>query len=187
MLTFLTGTVICFSIWVLMWASIPSPYSRSWTQVLKVIQPCLQFGSAWSGWTVIMKDTKRPDCLWADVRGLLVFIFLPSSSWTPESFKVKTAWSDVSMVWPQKSKRLLSPFPPGFHWGSYVNKTVSQISNLCGAITSSSWNFLQCWVVELMLFICGSIGSNHRWNLVWISVPYYFFCPPRRGREFSSS
>ena len=89
--------------------------SRSWWgfQHLGIndsIYSSLQFGSAWSGWTAIMKYKKRPDCLWVAVIGSLVFITFPSSSWRTESFKVKTACSDVSMVWPRKSKSLRSLF-----------------------------------------------------------------------------
>ena len=64
-----------------------------------------------------MKDKKLPDCLWAALIGSLVFIFFPCSSWIPESFKVKMAWSEVSMVWPQKSRAYSVYFPPGFSLG----------------------------------------------------------------------
>ena len=57
-----------------------------------------------------MKDKKRPYRLWDASIRLLVFILFPYSSLIPESFKMKMAWSDVSMVWPRKPKSLLSPF-----------------------------------------------------------------------------
>ena len=53
---------------------------------------------------------KRPELLWVAARGLLIFVFFTSSSQISESFKIKTAWSDTSMVWNLKSKSLLSPF-----------------------------------------------------------------------------
>ena len=38
---------------------------------------------------------KQTDLLWADVRGYLTLVFFPSLSQIPESFKIKTAWSDA--------------------------------------------------------------------------------------------
>ena len=73
-----------------------------------------------------------------------------------------------------------------FNRGSHVNKTGTEGSILCVAVSSSSLNGLHCWVVEIMIFVFRSIGSNHLWNLIWISVPYYCFSPPRRSGAFSS-
>ena len=53
---------------------------------------------------------KRPDLLWDSVSGSLTLVFFPYSSRRPESFKINTAWSDLSMVWPRKLKSLLIPF-----------------------------------------------------------------------------
>ena len=65
-------------------------------------------------------------------------------------------------------KELIEPI---FHLvcnrGSHINKMVTEVSNLCGAVSSSSRNGMQCWVVKCMLFICRCIGSNHFWNLIW--------------------
>ena len=44
-------------------------------------------------------------------------------------------------------------FPPGFSLELPCKKTGTQSSNLCGAISSYSWNYLHCWVVELMIFL----------------------------------
>ena len=70
--------------------------------------------------------------------------------------------------------------------GFYINKTVIEGPKLCGAVSYSSWNGLHCWVVKLMLFIFRSIDSNHLWNLIRTSIPYYCFSPSWRGGAFSS-
>ena len=75
-------------------------------------------------------------------------------------------------------------FHLGFNRGSHINKTGIEGSNICGAVSSSSWNGLHCWFLEIMIFIFRSIGSNHLWNLIWTSVPYYCFSPPQRGVSF---
>ena len=87
---------------------------------------------------------------------------------------------------PEIKELTQSIFRLGFHWGSHANKKGAHTYNLCGTISYSSWNDLQCWVVELMIFICRSISSNHSWNLVWIHVPYYCFSLPRIDKAFSS-
>ena len=102
-----------FIIWVSMMASIPYTSIGGFTHVLRFIWMCLQFTSAWYGWTVIVNGEKLPGCLYFAVSGLFMLIFFPSSSWRTEYFKVKTAFSDTSMVWPRKPKSLLSPF---FTW-----------------------------------------------------------------------
>ena len=167
--------------------SIQYTFNGSWIQALQVMRLWLQFGSACFGWTIIMKYTKRPDLLWATVKGSLTLVYFPSLSWRTKSFKIKTAWSDISMVWPVKSKSLLSPFfSLGFTQGYHVNKTGAEGSKVCGAVSSYSWNGLQCWFVELMLFICIIIGYNNHWDLIWTYVPYYCFSYPRRSRAFSN-
>ena len=103
-----------FSILLSILASIPYTYSGSLAQALQAIRLCLQFGPSWSGWTIIMKSTKKPYLIWADVSGSLMLIFFPCPSWRPKYFNMKSTWSDISIVCPQKSKILLSPFPHGF-------------------------------------------------------------------------
>ena len=132
-----------------------------------------------------MKDKKRPDRLWVSVIGSLMFIFFPSSSWRPESFKVKMSWSDVLMVCPCKSKIFLSPFfHLGFHWGSHVNKTGAQSSNLCGAISSSSWNGLHCWVVEIIFSFVETLVTTIAGT--WYEYLFHtiFSVPPPERRSF---
>ena len=73
------------------------------------------------------------------------------------------------MVWTRKSKRLLIPF---FTWV------------FTGDPISTKWPHRA--LVELMLLVCRSIGSNHIWYLVWISFPWFYFSPPQRGRDFYS-
>ena len=99
-----------FSIWVSILEYIPLTYSGSWTKSLKVIWLCFHFGSAWSGWTVIMSKKPQPDCLWDAVSRYLKLIFFPLSSKRPESFKVKVYWLETSMVWTWTLKSLFSPF-----------------------------------------------------------------------------
>ena len=102
--------LVVFSIWLSMLAPIPSTSSGIWTQALKFMRLCLHFGSDWYGWTVITNNKKIPDHLWDAVNGSITLLCFPSSSWINKYFKVKKAWSDTSMVWPQKSKSLLIPF-----------------------------------------------------------------------------
>ena len=111
-----------FIIWVPILEYIPYTSSVSWTQALQVIQLCLKFVSACYGWNAIMNDTKWPDRLWVDVSGSLVLILFPSSSWRPEYFEVKMAWSNTPMVWPRMLDILFSIFSPIFHQSCHVKK-----------------------------------------------------------------
>ena len=52
---------------------------------------------------------KRSGLLWDALSGFLTLDFFHSSSWIPESFKIRTDWSDTSMVCPCKSNILLRP------------------------------------------------------------------------------
>ena len=88
-------------------ASISSTLNGIWINHWQVMQLWLKFEPALYGWTIIMNNKKLPDCLWPAASASH---FLPCSSWRLESFKVKMAWSDTSMVWPRKPKILLSPF-----------------------------------------------------------------------------
>ena len=63
----------------------------------------------------------------------------------------------------------------------------TQGSNLCGPVSSSSWNGPNRWVVKLVIFVFRSVGSNHFWNLIWTSILYYCFSPPRRGGDCYST
>ena len=100
-----------FSIRISILEFIPSASSGGWTHQLQFMRLCLYFGSSWYGCTATTENKKQPDFLWDDVRGLIIFIFSPSSSWRPECFKARMAWSDTPMVSPQKLKRLILPFP----------------------------------------------------------------------------
>ena len=77
-------------------------------------------------------------------------------------------------------------FHLGFNRGSYTNKTDTHASKLCVTVSYSSWNGLHRWVVELVILVFKIICSNHIWKLLWTSVPYYYFSPPRRGGALSS-
>ena len=48
-----------FVIWISMLLFFPYTSSGIWTQDLKVMQLCLNFGSAWLKWTVITKETNN--------------------------------------------------------------------------------------------------------------------------------
>ena len=97
-----------------------------------------------------------------------------------------TKISHINVLAPE-IKELNEPiFHQGFNRVSHINKTGTQSTNIGDKFSSLYWNGLHCWVVEIMLFICRSIGSNHCWNLIWASVPYYCFSPPWRGGTFSS-
>ena len=87
---------------------------------------------------------------------------------------------------PEIEELTQSIFHMGFNWVSHINKIGTKSSNICVSISSFSLNGLHCWVVELMIFFCRSIGSNHSWNLIWKYVPYYCFSPPRRRGSFYS-
>ena len=78
-------------------------------------------------------------------------------------------------------------FPPEFSLGFHVKKLVTQGYNLLGEFSSSSWNVLHCWFVELVIFVCRIVGYNHLWNLIWTSVPYHCFSSPERVCNFSRS
>ena len=163
-------------------ASIPYTCNGSWINYLKVIQLYLYFGWAWYRWTIIMNYNKLPDRLWADVSGSLISVFFPSSSWRTKSFKVKNGLvRHISGLVPETKEPTKTIFHLGLNRGSQINKTGTQGSNLCGAVSYSSWNGLHRWVVELVLCICRSVGYDHCWNLIWKSVPYHCFGSPRRG------
>ena len=90
------------------------------------------------------------------------------------------------MIWPRKLNILISPFSTWVFSGLPCKKMGTQGSNICGAVSSSSWNVMHYWVVKLALLICRIVGSNRRWNLIWTSVPYHCFSYPKRGWKFSS-
>ena len=69
---------------------------------------------------------KRPDLLWSVVRGSLTLVLFTYLSWRPESFKIKTAWSDTSMVWTRKPKSLLHPFSAWFLTGDTISTKRAQ-------------------------------------------------------------
>ena len=73
----------------------------------------------------------------------------------------------------------------GFNWGFHMNKTVTHGSNICGTVSSSSWNGLHHWVVDLVLFVCRSVCYHHRWNLIWTYVPNYYLSTHWRVGDFS--
>ena len=130
---------------------------------------------------------KGPDLLWAAMSGLVTLVFYPSLSWRPESFKKKNVlFRHINGLAPE-IKELAEPiFYLGFNQGSHINKMGTYGFNLCGSVSSSSWNGLYCWVVELMILICRSIGYKNQWDLIWASVPYYFSVPPGEAELFSS-
>ena len=61
----------------------------------------------------------------------------------------------------------------GFHQVLRVNKTCTQGSNTCEAVSSYCWNGQRRWVVKLVLFVCRSISYSHFRNLIWAPVPYH--------------
>ena len=120
------------------------------------------------------------------MRGSIALVLFPSSSWRPESFKIKRLSHTHQWSVPGNQRAYWYHLHLGFNPGSHINKTGTEGSNICGAVSTSSWNDLNYWVVELMLFISRRIGSNHHWNLIWTYIPYYCFSPPRRGGAFSN-
>ena len=99
-----------FIIWISMLSSIPSTSSGSWTKALQVMLLCLHFGSPCYGCTIFTNNKEKSDLLWADGSRLIIFILFLSLLGKPEHFKVKTDWSDTSIVWNHNSKSLLRPF-----------------------------------------------------------------------------
>ena len=131
-----------------------------------------------------MKDKKRPTILWDAVSGSLTLVLFPYSSRRPRSFKMKPAWSDTSIIWPQKPKRLLRPFSTWVLTGATISTKRTHRAPTFMAQSPPTLE-MACTVVELMILICRKIGSNHRWNLMWASVTYYCFSDTRRGGAFS--
>ena len=133
-----------------------------------------------------MRDKKRPDILWDAVSELLTLVSFLSSSLRPEYFKVKRIGQTHQWSGPGNQRSYWAHFHLGFNQGCHFRKIGTQGWNLCGTESSSYWNDLHFWFVELMLSVCRSIGSNHRRNLILTYVPYYCSSPPWIGGAFSS-
>ena len=71
-----------------------------------------------------------------------------------------------------------------FHRVYHVNKTCTQSSDLCGAVSYSSWNCPHSLVVKLVILVCRIIGSDHIRNLIWTPVLCHCFGSPKRGWDF---
>ena len=152
-------------------ASTPSTSNISWTQSLQFMRLWFQFRSAWSGWAIIVNDKKRYDRLWADMNGSLILILFPYSSWIPKPFKVR--WLGETHQWPgPEIEDITEPiFHLGFHRGHPVYRMVTQGYNLCGSVSSSSWNGLHRQFKNIFVF--RRVDSNRIWNLIWTFFPYH--------------
>ena len=135
-----------------------------------------------------MKDKKRPRCLWDTVSGSLIVILFPSSPCRHVYIKIKLDCPDTSMLWPQNLKSFYSPFFTWVFTGDPISTKWSYKAPTCfGAVYFSYWNGLYHWFVKIMLLVCGSIGSNHNWNLIQAPIIYHCFYPSMVVSDFCNN
>ena len=100
------------------------------------------------------------------------------SSWRPKSFRIKAAWSNISMVYPQKSKILLRPFSTCVLTGAPISTkrahrdptfVVQSTSPLEMACTVDLYNLCFSFVEALVSTIDGTWYEHMFRNIV--SVP----------------
>ena len=129
-----------FSIWLSMLASIPSTSNVISTHALQVIGMWLQFGSAWSVWTVIMKEKTAwlhlAYCERVAYIGILAFFII----------KTSILYCKNGLVRPCKYKSLLSQFSTWVLTGSPIS--INRHTGL-----------QRLWISPPLLFKCNALLS----------------------------
>ena len=138
-------------------------------------------------WTIIMKYKKRLFCLCTAVIRSPMVIYPLFVIKTFICYQKYVLIIHINIISPKVEVFLQSILHLSFQQFSHTNITGTQGYNLCGAISSSSWNSLHHRIVKDVILIFLIIGSNHHWNLIGTPVSYQFFRPSRRGCAFSGS
>ena len=117
---------------------------------------------------------------------LLGFLFVIHHEAPHLQEQTKFDWNNQYYV--PRSKQFLHPvLQLSFHWGSHVNKTVTQVSIICILVSYYLWHGLYFQIITLVIIFWRRNGSNHNWHLLVAPVPYQCFNSYRGGCGFCGS